>query len=75
MKQKSETLCNEPIYVHFELGGTINAGNYESLKVTFGLTVPTSPKEKDATIKQVKKEVIAQMEQEIKRLRGLANGG
>lgn len=48
-----------PCVVSYSLGATINIGNYESLKVNIGLSVPvTDPK----NIPKAYKKVIAQVE-------------
>lgn len=65
---------DEVISVSYELGATINAGNYESLRVNFGMSIQTDKKNKVKAIKTLKDEVIKEMQAEVLRLRSISNG-
>jgi len=68
-------ITNDVISVTYELGTTLNAGNYESLRVNFGMTIQTDKKNKAKAIKALKAEVTKEMEAEVLRLRRVSSGG
>lgn len=57
--------------VHISLGSTINVGNYESFKITCGLTLPcdTDDKSIKETIKKVDKIVNEMLKKEMDRVK------
>lgn len=59
----------EPVYVNYKLGATLNIGNYESLRVDVGLTVPCQMKDVNSIIDKTKKRVVEEIKKEVKMLR------
>lgn len=57
--------------VTYGLGATLNAGDYESVRVNFSMSLECPINEIDKTIKKVKQKVQAQMRQEIANLKEL----
>lgn len=61
----------EKAIVSFGLGATLNAGDFESVKVNFSLSMECPINEIQATIKKVKTEVKKQIKLEINEVKGI----
>lgn len=71
LKMKNNSIKEEKAVVTFGLGATLNAGDYESVKVNFSLSMECPISEVQKTIKKVKSEVKKQMQIEIGEVKGL----
>lgn len=70
-KAKKKEIKEEKAVVTFGLGATLNAGDYESVKIHFSLSMECPLSEVQKTIKKVKSEVKKQMQIEISEAKGL----
>lgn len=71
-KTTKNDICNEKkATVTFGLGATLNAGDYETVRVNFSLSLDCAIDEVQKTIKKVKSEVKKQMQLEINEIKGL----
>ncbi len=60
--------------INYNVTATINTGNYESVKVSVGITYPSELGNIDATYKFIKDWVGTKMEKEVNEIRGIKNG-
>lgn len=65
---------DEPAFVNFGLGATINTGNYESVKVDVRITIPCLPKDINKIYKFLADDVKKKMKVEIKNIRDAVKG-
>lgn len=71
--KKENNIKENKAIVTFGLGATINAGDFESVKVNFSLSLECPSTEIQKTIKKVKAEVKKQMKLEISEIKGIIN--
>jgi hypothetical protein len=58
--------ASEPAYIRMSQGITRNLGNYESLRIDVGVTLPCYPEEVDSIVPQLGQKVAAYLENEIR---------
>lgn len=63
-----------PTYITFNLTATINTGNYESVKINYGITAPVINEDLKKATEKIKKLVKEQMAKEVESVRKEVNG-
>ncbi len=67
-KQKFEVVF--PVIIQVNLGATVNIGNYESRKISFGVSLPiSSAKEIDAYVEKLKKYLKKKIDDEVEKIK------
>jgi len=67
-------LFDEPAFVNVKIGATLNAGNYESVRLDIGITMPCHPDEIDDTFLTVRQRIEEKMKTELPRLKAMLEG-